>query len=124
MAYNVLIVDDSETIRAVLIKTLKMTGIDLGEVKQAENGKEALAIMEDSWMDIVFADINMPIMNGNEMVDEMVKSGAIQSIPVVIVSTEGSQARIEEMIKKGVRAFIRKPMTPEIFKQVIDDVLG
>jgi len=124
MAYNVLIVDDSETIRAVITKTLKMTGLAIGELYQAENGKIALEILERSWVDIVFADINMPVMGGSEMVEHMAKSGQIKTTPVVIVSTEGSHTRIEELIAKGVRAFVRKPISPEVLKSTVDNVLG
>lgn len=124
MAYNVLIVDDSETIRAVLKKTLEMTGLPVKEVFQAENGQKALEVMERNWIDIAFADINMPVMSGIEMVDEMVKKGSIKETPVVIVSTEGSQTRIEELISKGVRAFVRKPISPEVLKETVDNVLG
>ena len=124
MAYNVLIVDDSETIRAVIKKTLKMTGIELNEIYTAENGKVALEVLTKNWIDIIFADINMPVMTGIEMVDKMVESGQIAITPVVIVSTEGSQTRIEELISKGVRAFVRKPITPELFKNVIEKILG
>ena len=124
MAYNVLIVDDSVTIRAVIVKTLKMTGLSISEIFQAENGKVALEILERSWVDIVFADINMPVMNGIEMVDKMAESGQIKTTPLVIVSTEGSQTRIEELISKGVRAFVRKPISPELLKSTIDQVLG
>jgi two-component system chemotaxis response regulator CheY len=124
MAYNVLIVDDSVTIRAVLKKTLSISGLPVAEIFEAGNGKEALSILEQSWVDIVFADINMPVMSGIEMVDRLVESGQISTTPVVMVSTEGSQTRIEELIKKGVRAFVRKPITPELLKDVIEDVLG
>ena len=124
MAYNVLIVDDSLTIRAVLKKTLGMTGLELNEVFEAENGKLALEILDSNWIDIVLADINMPVMNGIEMVEKMVESGQINTTPVVVVSTEGSHTRIEELISKGVRAFIRKPISPEILESTIDDILG
>ncbi len=124
MAYNVLIVDDSETIRAVITKTLHMTGLPLQRVHAAENGKAALEILEKNWIDIVFADINMPVMSGIEMVDKMKETGQLRVTPVVIVSTEGSQTRIEELIAKGVRAFVRKPVTPELFKELVEKILG
>ncbi|KMQ50531.1 Chemotaxis regulator CheY [Chitinispirillum alkaliphilum] len=124
MAYNILIVDDSETIRAVLLKTINMSGIEVNQLFEAENGQIALDMLENNWIDIVFADINMPVMSGIEMVDHMHKTGQINSTPVVIVSTEGSQTRVEELMSKGVRAFVRKPVTPEIFKDTVIDVLG
>lgn len=124
MAYNVLIVDDSETMRAVITKTIRMTGLPLHQLHAAENGKAALEILEKNWIDIVFADINMPVMSGIEMVDKMKETGQIRATPVVIVSTEGSQTRIEELIAKGVRAFVRKPITPELFKELVEKILG
>ena len=124
MAYNVLIVDDSITIRAILEKALKMTGLPLDEIYQSENGKKALEILDSKWIDLVFADINMPVMNGVEMVNKMVESGQIEITPVVIISAEGSKARLEELYSKGVRAFIRKPITPEELKVTIENVLG
>ena len=124
MGYSVLLVDDSETIRAVLAKTLKMAGLEINQIFQAENGRQALEIMDENWIDIVFADINMPVMGGMEMVDKMGENGQIETTPVVIVSTEGSRKRVDELIAKGVRAFVRKPATPEQFRDVILDVLG
>ena len=124
MAYNILIVDDSRTTRAVIIKTLKLSGVPIGELYQAENGKEALDILDENWIDLVLADINMPVMDGIEMINRMSEDGLLQTIPVVIVSTEGSQTRIEEMQAKGVRAYVRKPSTPEIIKDIVEDILG
>ena len=124
MAYNILIVDDSETFRAILVKTLHMSGISINKIFQAQNGKEALEQLNDNWIDIVFADINMPVMNGIEMVEAMSISGQIGTTPVVIISTEGSRTRIDELKSKGISTFIRKPVTPEVFRKVVFDVLG
>jgi two-component system chemotaxis response regulator CheY len=123
MAYNVLVVDDSRTTRAFIKKTLNLTGISIGQLYEAENGKEALNIMENEWVDLVLADINMPVMDGVEMVNKMWADGLLKTIPVVIVSTEGSKGRIEEMESKGVRAYIRKPCTPESIKQTLVSIL-
>jgi len=123
MAYNILVVDDSQTMRAVLTKTICMAGVEIGSVFEAENGREALAVLEREWVDIVFADINMPVMNGVEMVKEMQKLGYMESTPVVVISTEGSKTRLEELRTMGVRGFLRKPVSPELFKSVVDGVL-
>ena len=124
MAYNMLIVDDSQTVRAVIRKTLDLAGIDVGEIYEAGNGEEALKVLEDNWLDLVFADINMPVMTGVEMVDKMSADGLLKTVPVIIVSTEGSATRIEELKSKGVSAYIRKPFTPEIIREVVENVLG
>lgn len=124
MAYNVLVVDDSKTIRAVLKKTLGMTGLDIGEIHEAENGKEALDILKDNWIDVVLSDLNMPVMSGVEMVDEMARDGLLASVPVIVISTDGSATRIEDLKKKGIRDYIRKPFTPEMVSEAIEKVLG
>jgi two-component system chemotaxis response regulator CheY len=124
MAYNILIVDDSAIIRAAVKKTLAIAGIEIGELYEAENGKIALEKLEAGWVDLVLADINMPVMNGVELVDNMVASGLIETTPVIIISTERSETRIKELKAKGVSAYLNKPFTPENVRAVIDDVLG
>lgn len=124
MAYNVLIVDDSSVVRSVIGKTIMLAKIPVAETFYAENGKEALTILDDNWVDIVFADINMPVMNGVEMVDIMVERGMIDTVPVVIVSTEGSVSRIEQLKAKGVKGYVRKPFTPEKVREIFKDLLG
>jgi len=124
MAYNILIIDDSPTMRTILVKTLGMAEIEIGELYQAGNGREALDIMESEWIDIAFADINMPVMNGIEMVNIMAESGQIKTIPVVVISTEGSKTRLQGLMDKGVKGFLRKPISPELFKSVVDKVLA
>ncbi len=124
MGYTVLIVDDSDIIRSVLEKTLRMSRLPLDEVLTACNGKEALEKLNDNWVDIVFTDIHMPEMSGVELIDAMNSDAELSEIPVIIVSTEGSAARIEELKSKGVRAYLRKPFTPESIRVVVVDTLG
>lgn len=123
MAYNILVVDDSKVVRTMVVRILKMAEIDLGEVHEAGNGREALSILDKNWIDLVLADINMPVMSGLEMVDEMSRKGMMGSIPVVIISTERSVTRIEELKAKGVSAYLRKPFTPESIRSVVEQVL-
>jgi two-component system, chemotaxis family, chemotaxis protein CheY len=75
-------------------------------------------------VDIVFTDINMPQMSGLELVEQMSKDGLMQNVPVVIVSTERSKARIDELRRQGIKAYIKKPFKPEDLKAVIHEVLG
>ena len=124
MAYNVLIVDDSRTARLFISKALEVSGLSVGKVMQAQNGKEGLEMLQKEWVDIVFADINMPEMTGVEMVQKMCEDGLMKNIPVVIVSTERSATRIAELKAAGVREYLNKPCTPENIKKVVDEVLG
>jgi two-component system chemotaxis response regulator CheY len=123
VAYNILVVDDSATVRAVIAKTLQIAGVPVSELYQAANGQEALDLLGEHWVDLVFADINMPVMNGIEMVERMNADGMLNTIPVVIVSTEGSATRIEQLLNKGVSAYIRKPFTPEMLREVVDQIM-
>lgn len=124
MALNILLVDDSTTVRAVIARSLELAGVPVGNLHQAANGREALAILGAEWIDLVFADINMPVMNGVEMIEKMREDGLLQTIPVIICSTEGSVSRIEQLRASGVRAYIRKPFTPELLRQVVEDTVG
>jgi len=124
MAYNILVVDDSSIIRSVIKKTLKLAEVPVNELYEAENGKEGLERLTEHWVDLVFADINMPVMTGIEMIDKMAADGLLKTIPVVIVSTEGSATRFDELSKKGVKAYIRKPFTPEVLRDVVKQVMG
>ncbi len=123
MAFNILVVDDSETVRAVIARTLEMAAVPVRSLREASNGEEALAILQKEWIDIVFSDINMPVMTGVEMISRMQEDELLSTIPVIVVSTEGSKTRMEELMNKGVHAYIRKPFTPEKVKEIIDELL-
>jgi two-component system chemotaxis response regulator CheY len=124
MAYNILIVDDSLTVRKMIAKTLTLSGVPLNEPFQAENGREALSVLEDNWVDLVLTDINMPEMNGMEMVRHMSEDALLQTVPVVVISTEGSDERIQELKERGIQGYIRKPFTPEAIKDKVEEILG
>ncbi len=123
MAVNILIVDDSAVVRAMILKTLKVAGVPVGEAYQAADGKAGLEALEANWIDLVFADINMPIMTGEEMIDRMRQNPAWRDLPVIVVSTEGSQTRIEQLRQKGAR-FIHKPFAPEVVREVVQEIIG
>lgn len=123
MALNILIVDDSSVMRAMIIKTIRMTDLPLGEVHQAGNGREGLKAIQQHWIDLVLVDINMPVMNGEEMINNMKENPDMKDIPIVVISTEGSEKRIERLKQKGAR-FISKPFSPEIIRDTIQDLTG
>jgi two-component system chemotaxis response regulator CheY len=124
MAYTIMIVDDSETIRAVLVRTLSMTKLPIDAIVEATNGKDALEKLKSAYVDIVFTDIHMPEMDGITLFETMAAHGEYKDIPVVIVSTEGSATRIAELRKKGIKGYLRKPFTPEKIRDVIVETLG
>jgi len=124
MAYNILVVDDSSVMRSVVKKTVKASGFDVGQFFDAGNGHEALEVLKSEWPDLILTDYNMPEMDGLELVVEMSKDDMLKSIPVVIVTTEGSQQRIDEFMEKGAVEYIRKPFTPEEIRTKLNTVMG
>lgn len=123
MSFNVLIVDDSAVVRAMIAKTLRLAGLPIGETYEAANGQEGLEALEGHWVDVVFADINMPVMDGEEMINRIRANPVWADLPVVVVSTEGSQTRIKSLEEKKAR-FIHKPFAPETIRDVVMDMLG
>lgn len=124
MAYKVLLIDDSSIVRKMLLKTLRLSGIDILTVHEANNGQEGLDILNKEWVDVIFLDINMPVMNGMEFMRELRNNDIIKNTPVIVISTEGSKERRDELDLLEVKAFIRKPVSPEILGQTVVDVLG
>jgi len=124
MSFNILLVDDSKTVRAVISKTLELAGVPVNKLYEVSNGKEALDILANNWIDIVFTDINMPVMTGIEMIEKMSENDLLKNIPVVVISTEGSRTRIEMLKSKGISDYIRKPFTPEQIKKSVDNITG
>ena len=124
MTFSILLVDDSLPMRSVLKKTFKAAGYSDSEFHEAANGKEALDLIKDKWIDIVITDYNMPVMDGMEFIKKLKKDDTFKETPVVIVSTEGSQSKIDEFIEQGAAGYITKPFTPEILRDTIIDILG
>jgi two-component system chemotaxis response regulator CheY len=107
----------------MVIKTLKIAGLPIGEIHQAANGQEGLDQLEANWIDLALVDINMPVMNGEEMIMKVRERPEWENLPIVVVSTEGSQTRIERLQQKGAQ-FIHKPFSPETIREVVADITG
>lgn len=123
MAYNILIVDDSSVMRSMILKTMRLSGLPIGEVYEGAHGKEGLEALNNHWIDIVLVDINMPVMNGEEMIDNMHQNTDLKDIPIIVISTEGSSTRINR-IQYKVSGFIRKPFAPETIRDMVFEVMN
>jgi two-component system chemotaxis response regulator CheY len=124
MAANVLVVDDSGTMRGMIKRTLAISGLDVGEIYEAGNGIEALAQMAKHPISVVLLDINMPVMNGVKLVTRIRDDERLRDIPVIIASTEGSETRIQELMAVGARGYVRKPFRPEQLRDVLAPFVG
>ena len=124
MSFNVLIVDDSSSMRAIIKKIIRVSGFSVGEFLAAADGIEALKVLKDEWVDIVLTDINMPNMNGMELIAEMKKDELMRSIPVVMVTTEGSEKKMQEAMDLGASGYVKKPFLPEDIKRTLSSIMG
>ena len=122
MALRVLIVDDSVAMRRMLVRTLGMTDLDIAEVLQAGNGQEGLDIILSQPVDLALVDIHMPVMRGPDMIRKVRETPAVAGLPCVVVSSETSDTRIQEMADLGV-SFVCKPFTPEDISNVVGEAL-
>lgn len=123
MSLNVLVVDDSSVMRAMIAKTLRLSGLPLGETYQAANGEEALRTLGDGAVDLALVDLNMPVMGGEELIDRIREQRETADLPIIIVSTEGSFTRINLLRQKGAE-FVHKPFTPETLRDMVAEVTG
>lgn len=124
MSFNILIVDDSNAMRAVIKKIISISGFKMDQCFEAANGKLALEVLSKNWVDAIISDINMPEMNGLELLDRLQADEMLREIPVIVISTEGSQERIEAVMVKGAKSFIKKPFLPEEIRKQLYDMLG
>jgi two-component system chemotaxis response regulator CheY len=123
MGLNVLIVDDSAVMRQVIAKTLRLSGISISEIHQADNGKTGLAVLDAHWIDLILVDINMPVMNGQEMIERIRNRPESADTPVIVISTDGSETRMD-MMNRCRAGFVQKPFTPEILRDQVLATMG
>ena len=116
---NVLIVDDSATMRALLYRVVGLADLPIGAIYQAPNGAEALKVLETHSIQAVFTDVNMPVMNGMELLREMARRDEWQDILRIIISTDGSRLRREEARELKVSLYVEKPFRPEVVRDVL-----
>ena len=124
MSYSILIVDDSLPMRSVIKRTFKAAGYGNSQFHEAANGKEGLELMKNDWIDIVITDYNMPVMDGLTFIKIIKKDDLLKDIPVVVISTEGNDAKIKEFMGSGAAGYITKPFTPETIRDLIIKLLG
>jgi two-component system, chemotaxis family, chemotaxis protein CheY len=121
---TILIVDDSATMRALLYRVVGLSDLPIGTIHQANNGAEALKVLESGGVDAVFTDINMPVMDGMELLREMASRPQWDEILRIIISTDGSRLRREEARDLNVNLYVEKPFRPEVVRDVLCQIAG
>lgn len=122
MKYRILIVDDSPLLRATARRAVLQAGASPERVREAQNGREALDLLAKEPADIVLLDINMPIMDGFQFVEEKARIPALAGIKVALVTTEGNKKRLERMAQLGVDHYLRKPFEPEELRSLVNSL--
>jgi len=118
---RILVVDDSSMIRALFRQSL--AGVKDYKVHEARNGQEALdAIAADGEPDLIFLDVNMPVMDGLEFLATSAGAGLVERVPVVIVSTEGRDEDVQRGLDAGARAYLRKPFNPGALAGLVEEL--
>jgi two-component system chemotaxis response regulator CheY len=125
MAKSLMIVDDSATMRKIIMRTVRMSGLEFERTEEAGNGAEAIEKLKASPVDLVLCDVNMPEMNGLEMVKKIRSElKTCDNTKIIMVSTESSQELIDGVIKDGANGFITKPFTPEKFQEKLSPFMN
>jgi two-component system chemotaxis response regulator CheY len=120
---SVLVVDDSPVMRSFIKRVLALSGVPTTEIHEAGDGACALELLGRSPVDLVLSDINMPNMNGSELMRRMKAAPSLSTIPVIVISTDSSHLRVESMLELGARGYIHKPFQPESLRAEIERVL-
>jgi len=124
MSFRVLIVDDSPSMRAFIKRVMTLSGLEVSAHLEAGDGQEAIELLNREWVDVILTDINMPRMNGEEFVRKLSESGLLKTVPVVVVSTDATDARREHLTALGARGYLTKPFLPEALREEIERVTG
>ncbi len=123
MHSDVLVVDDSAAIRKILQRVLRQTGMAIGAIHEAGDGEEALAVIEQHPVNLVLTDINMPKMDGLQLLASLKASPQWRNVPVFIITTEGGEKKVSEAVKLGAIGYVRKPFTADQIKEKLIGIL-
>ena len=124
MAKSLMIVDDSATMRKIIMRTIRMSGLEFDRTEEAGNGSEAIGKLGSGPVDIMLCDVNMPEMNGMELVKKVREMDSCVDMKIIMVSTESSEELIKNVIADGANGYITKPFTPEKFQEKLSPFMN
>lgn len=121
---SALIVDDSSVMRKIVERALRQAGLTIANVFEASSGVEALDVLREHTVDLILSDINMPVMDGLELLRQLRAQDLAADVPVVMITTESSEEHVREAILAGAQGYIRKPFTAEQVKDRVLPLIG
>jgi two-component system chemotaxis response regulator CheY len=121
---NILIVDDSAMMRTVLKRVIGLCDVPVGAILEAGNGAEALTVLDANHdVQVLMTDLNMPVMSGGDLLREVDRRRETwPALQCVVVSSDGSTQRRDELSELNVRHYLDKPLTPEVLRDVLTDL--
>jgi two-component system, chemotaxis family, chemotaxis protein CheY len=122
MSKTVLVVDDSTMMRKIVIRNIDEAGFKV-KIVEAEDGAQALKVFMQGGIDIVISDWNMPNMNGLTLIKEIRKTDLGKTVPIFMVTTEGSADNVKEAVLAGATNYLVKPFTAEALKSKLSKVI-
>lgn len=129
MPIDLMLVDDSAVMRSLILRVIRMSGFDLGRCIEASDGLDAITQLDrlgsakDGRVSAVLTDINMPRMNGEELVRQIRERRFLSEVPVIVISTDATHTRKDQMLAMGAQGYVTKPFTPERLRQELERVL-
>jgi len=121
---KILITDDSSTSRMFIKRCFEISGWRDADFAEAADGQEALAILKDGGnVDLLVTDLNMPNMDGEELLETVKGDAGLAEIPVLVITSAGNPAKETELIKKGAFAILNKPISPANLIEKLKDYI-
>lgn len=120
---RVLVVDDSSTIRKIIQHSLHQANLNVGDILEASNGREALGMVQRFSFDLILTDIDMPLMDGLELLEALAYVRSARNTPVVVITKHTSEEGVLRAMEAGARAYIRKPFTVKDLSEKIEPLL-
>ena len=124
MSYRVLIADDSPAMRSFVRRVVELSGFELSHCFEAGDGQEALELLRREWVDAILTDINMPRMDGEELLRRLAADELLNSVPAIVISTDATESRIARLLALGARGYVTKPFRPETLRAELERSLG
>jgi two-component system chemotaxis response regulator CheY len=122
MPFNIMIVDDSPAIRKILHRVLAHADMTVDEVLEAKDGHEALEKLQGMTVALILSDINMPGMDGIELLRHVKSDERLKDVPVVMITTEGGETRVKEAADLGAAGYIRKPFAAAQINETLAEI--
>ncbi len=116
---RILIVDDSHMARMFIRRCLEITGYGDAEIIEATNGKEALIRLREGKVDVVISDLNMPVMDGESLLQWIKSVPMLKEIPVIFITSVNNPAKAEQLLAQGAHQILGKPLSPEVLAQTL-----